>query len=103
MRRQAATLLFAMLFVLGPAVCRGVEVKDVQVRNRSDAPLDESSVRAYTRLAPGEELDRSVLSSDVKNLQKSGRFSFVEALVCNTAIQPPTRARDASVTPIRRL
>ncbi|MBN1269269.1 MAG: hypothetical protein JXB04_06765, partial [Kiritimatiellae bacterium] len=79
-RWRAAVLFFAALLT-GALVSLAAEVREVRVQNTGAGPLDESSVLAFTSLRPGDDFSRSAVSLDVKNLQKSGRFSYVAASV----------------------
>ncbi len=74
-------ILITGLLVIGVLTVSAVTVEEVHVENRGAGPLEKSSVLAYTSLNVGDEFSRGHVSQDVKNLQKSGRFSFVEALV----------------------
>lgn len=56
-------------------------VKEVKVVARGAAPVDEASVLAYTSVKPGSDISRSELTRDVKELEKSGRFTFVAAQI----------------------
>ncbi|NCC51604.1 MAG: outer membrane protein assembly factor BamA [Spartobacteria bacterium] len=55
-----------------------VTIVDVKVRTEGGAEIDPASVLSFTSQTAGGDFDRSAVARDVKNLQKSGRFSFVE-------------------------
>jgi len=69
-----------LLFIisLSPYI-HAVEVVDVRVENQGGTPIDPASVLSFTSLKPGDTFDRMSIAQDVKNLQKSKRFSFVES------------------------
>lgn len=53
-------------------------VKDVYVEKRGGGALDTQSVKAFLSLRPGDVLTLQTVSQDLKTLQKSGRFSYVD-------------------------
>ena len=56
-------------------------VKEVRVERRGGGVVEAGSVLAYVSIKAGEELSRNALARDVKSLDKSGRFSYVESRV----------------------
>ena len=70
-------LLLAMLFL--PLIVSALTVSEVRIENRGVGRLDEESVKAFLSTRAGEEFDRGGVSRDVKLLQKTGRFTYVEA------------------------
>ncbi|MCX6998001.1 MAG: outer membrane protein assembly factor BamA [Kiritimatiellaeota bacterium] len=75
-----ATALAALLLAV-PLAAAAEIVKDLRVQRRGGGALEEASVRAFISSKAGEELSRAGVGRDVKNLQKSGRFSYVESRV----------------------
>lgn len=71
------TVAIAMVCVTVGAV----EVREIRVDNRGEARADRASVLAFTSLKVGDEFSRNAVNRDVKALQKTGRFSYVAALV----------------------
>ena len=69
-------LLFAACF--SPFIF-AVEIVEVRVENQGGARIDPASVLSFTSLKVGDTFDRMTIAQDVKNLQKSRRFSFVES------------------------
>ncbi len=56
-------------------------IKDVVYRNKGAVKVDESSISVYTSAKAGDELDRQVVSRDIKTLLSTDRFSSVDALL----------------------
>ncbi len=56
-------------------------VREVRVEQSGPVRVDSEYVRAFVSLNPGEEFTRAAVSRDVRALQKTGRFAFVETLV----------------------
>lgn len=52
-------------------------VQEVRVERRGGGLVDESAVRAFTSVQPGDELSRGALARDVRALEQSGRFAYV--------------------------
>lgn len=72
--------LFPVLGILAWALSAGADVvKEIKVVAKEDAPVDEASVLAYTSVKVGADITMAELRRDVKELEKSGRFSFVTA------------------------
>ena len=71
----------ATLGLSGPLADAAEVIKEVRVQRRGGGALEETSVRAFISTKAGEELSRAGVGRDVKNLEKSGRFSFVESRV----------------------
>lgn len=71
------------LLLAAPAQAAGEgAVKEIRVeRHGGGAPVESGSVLAFISTKVGEELSRAGIARDVKNLQKSGRFSYVESSV----------------------
>ncbi len=70
-------LAIAAFLLLAAAWGRAETIKEIRVQKQGAAPVDESSVFAYTSIKVGDELSRPALSRDVKTLEKSGRYSYV--------------------------
>ena len=75
----AATLLVPAARAVAPG--RDDVIKEIRVERRGGGTMDAGSVLAYVSCKPGEELSRNALSRDVKSLDKSGRFTYVESRV----------------------
>ena len=64
----------------------GLVLDDIRIESPDKTALDASFVRAYTALRAGQELEdeaalNDAVAQDVDGLRRSGRFSFVRALV----------------------
>jgi len=81
-RRPAAAL--ALLWLAAAAAAGAERITAVRIQRRGPGPLETSSVQAYLSTKAGEELSRTAVGRDVKNLEKSGRFSYVESRVERT-------------------
>ena len=80
MKRAVIMATGIVLLGLGASVpCGATTVKEIQIRNLGTGPVDEGFVRAKIAVRVGSELDRQVISKDVKTLLDTGRFSGVEA------------------------
>ena len=84
-KRIGVALLLLAALCLAPAAraAAGLEdiVKDVRVERRGGGTMEAGSVLAYVSSKVGEELSRNGIARDVKNLDKSGRFTYVESRV----------------------
>jgi outer membrane protein insertion porin family len=80
-KRRIAVLGFLLVMGCGVLSVPAAMIKGIEVENQGAYPLDRESVLAYLSLKEGDEFDRMAVSEDVKRLQKTGRFSFVEASV----------------------
>ncbi len=69
-----------LLAVPAPAAGEGV-VRELRVERYGGGTVEAGSVLAFVSTKVGEELSRAGIARDVKNLQKSGRFSYVESRV----------------------
>ena len=78
-RRWAAALTVLLLTI--PLASAAEVVKEIRVQRRGGGALDEASVRAFISSKAGDELSRAGVGRDIKNLEKSGRFSYVESRV----------------------
>jgi outer membrane protein insertion porin family len=76
--RWLRAAVFAAVLAAGPAGA-AERVHAVKVRGEEGAPVDEASVLSFTKVRAGEELDRAGLARDLRELEKSGRFSRVRA------------------------
>ena len=56
-----------------------VEIKEVEVRTRRGTQIDPQSVYAFIETRPGMTLSRPAISRDVKALEVTRRYAFVEA------------------------
>ncbi|MFH0880376.1 MAG: hypothetical protein V2A34_11740, partial [Lentisphaerota bacterium] len=81
MKQTAVVCLILTSLILSPSALMAMEVKEVKVVNKGWAHADRESVLAFTSVKTGQEFTRSAVSRDVKTLQKTGRFSYVEVLV----------------------
>ena len=69
-----------LLAFLGTATFALAEdVREIRVKQQGAAPVDEASVLAYTSIKVGDELNRPSISRDVRELEKSGRYTYVAA------------------------
>ncbi len=57
----------------------GAVLRDVLVRNDGPGEIDESYVRAHIVVKPGDELEATSVSRDVRDLLATGRYSDVKA------------------------
>lgn len=76
-RITAAVLLCGML----AASALGVTIQDIRIEPLGTVPVVPEQVLAQISLRPGDELDRAILSEDIKSIQKAGAFSYAEARV----------------------
>lgn len=74
--------LLCLVVLLGCGLLAGpvqaTLVKDVLVANKGQGEIDQSSVLAFISVKPGDTYSYSRVSEDVRNLQESGRFAFVD-------------------------
>jgi len=77
-RRWMTLLLGGMLCV---PVSRAAEVRGVKVESRDGQQADPAIVSTYTSVKVGEELSARAVARDLKALQESGRFAYVETRV----------------------
>jgi outer membrane protein insertion porin family len=75
------TIFVLLLSLLIPPAGWAAEVLAVRVEAQDGTALDAASVTAFTSIQPGDEFSRIAMAQDVKTLEKSGRFSFVEAAI----------------------
>ncbi|MEI6148141.1 MAG: outer membrane protein assembly factor BamA [bacterium] len=74
------TILLGVALWVAVALGANAEViKDVKVRSLGTVAVDEALVRSYVSAHKGQELDRGVVSGDVRALLASGRFSDASA------------------------
>ena len=66
------------------AGAQGVEIRDVKVKAIGGVPVGAAQVLSRVRARPGMELDRGEISADVRRLQESGAFSYVESRLENS-------------------
>lgn len=78
LRAAIAAVLFSACSALRAAPPSSRVVKDVKLENRGSGQLDESFLRSHIALKPGIELDRVIISKDVKRLLDTGVFSDVK-------------------------
>ena len=80
--KTGVALLFLAIGLL-PAGVRAAEdiIKEITVERLGGGTVESGSVLAFVSAKVGEEINRNVISKDVKSLQKSGRFSYVETKV----------------------
>lgn len=72
------TIIIASLCLVSSASADESVIREVRVILK-DMPLPSSDfVYSYLSVKPGEPFDRRAISRDVKNLQESGRFTFVD-------------------------
>ena len=78
-------LLAVIVMLLASLSASAVLVEDVRVKARGPREIDPESVLAYVSLTKGSDFTHQAVSQDVKNLQKSNRFSFVDVVWERTA------------------
>ncbi len=61
------------------------KVTDIKVRREGGGLIEDAAVLGFVSVKPGEELNRTALSRDVRALEESGRFAFVSTEVEKTA------------------
>lgn len=96
----------AVLGLVLPLAVSAAVVRDVQIKQRGDVPVDPGSVLAYTSVKVGADVVRNDLTLDVKALEKSGRFTFVAAMLEEMAdgirviyeVQPKPRIERIDIT-----
>lgn len=76
-----AGLLAVLLAALAPAALQAAPVKEISIVQQGDVPVDTNSVLAFTTVRVGQDITRANLSTDVRELERSGRFSFVAAQI----------------------
>ncbi len=77
--RRWAGWVVALALAMSVVVARAEVVTEVVIDNAGPGPVEEAAVRAFISLKPGVEFDALTVAADVKALEKSGRFSYVEA------------------------
>lgn len=79
----ALRLLMTCLVVAAAAVmpARAAVVRQIVIRPQGAAPVDTNSVMAFVSVRPGQNISRNDLTRDVKEMEKSGRFTFVAAQI----------------------
>jgi outer membrane protein insertion porin family len=58
-------------------------VQEIKVEQRGTAPIDREYVLAHVSIQVGGEFTRAAVTRDVKTLQKTGRFTYVETKADN--------------------
>ncbi|MCX7008092.1 MAG: hypothetical protein NTY53_12740, partial [Kiritimatiellaeota bacterium] len=106
--KPARVLLLAVALSasLARAATGGGVVKEITVERHGGGTIESGSVLAYVGTKVGEELSRTGITRDVKNLQKSGRFSYVESRVeeipsgyrLSFGVEPKLRIRKLEIT-----
>ena len=82
--RAARALLLAAALAVPAVQAAAVKedvVKDIRVERHGGGTVEAGSVLAFVGSKVGEELSRNAIARDVKNLDKSGRFTYVESRV----------------------
>ena len=74
-------ILWAVAGVLCASVAGAAPIRDIRVSPVGDEPVNAEQVLAQLSARVGQELERSVLSEDIRSLQKSGAYSYAEARV----------------------
>ncbi|TAN36732.1 MAG: outer membrane protein assembly factor BamA [Verrucomicrobia bacterium] len=80
--KTALALLGLVVFLL-PLGARAATdiIKEIHVERRGGGAAESASVLAFVSAKVGDEINRNVIAKDVKSLQKSERFSYVETKV----------------------
>jgi len=73
------TVFISSLLLLMPVIVSAARIKEVVIRSRDGKPVDPAVVQSFISVRAGHELTRDDLDLDVRNMQKSGRFSYVAA------------------------
>ena len=60
------------------------KVSEIKVRREGGGLIEDAAVLGFVSVKPGEELNRTALSRDVRALEESGRFAFVSTEVEKT-------------------
>lgn len=84
MRRAFLGVCLAALWTMFAASASGATVRDIRIERRGGGLIDESLVRSFISIAPGQELTRAALARDVRALEQSGRFAYVATEVEDT-------------------
>ncbi|HBA85058.1 MAG TPA: outer membrane protein assembly factor BamA [Verrucomicrobia bacterium] len=71
---KRSAVLWLLMWTTGWAAI----VQEIRVEQQGAALIDQEYVRAHISLAIGDEFTRSTVTRDVKTLQKTGRFTYVE-------------------------
>ena len=80
----SATIWGALWLMLAVGV-QADPIMAVKVKSLSAVAVDDAMVRSYISARGGQDLDRGVVASDVRNLLASGRFSDVQAQLAQVA------------------
>ncbi len=99
-------LLSVFLFAVLAIPAEAVLVKEVRVKTAGHGVADAESVLAFTSLKVGDEFNRMAVNRDVKALQKSDRYSSVNAdvesvlggVVVTYVVDPKLRIRKMEIT-----
>jgi outer membrane protein insertion porin family len=75
---RLAALLGALLLLAGTLPAEEAVIREVRVTAREVTLPSTDFVHSYIAVKAGEPLDRRRISRDVKTLQESGRFAFVD-------------------------
>lgn len=104
---KAAVVLLGVALGQGPCVAPAAEViTEILVERQGGGGIEKGSVLAFVGAKVGDEINRSIIARDVKNLQKSERFSYVETKVQRVAggysltfvVAPKPRVRRLEIT-----
>lgn len=77
-RRVLFCVPFLTVFILATVSARAVEIEEIVIENAGDVPLDKEFARLRIESQVGDEFDQGVVNKDVKDLQRTGRYSRVE-------------------------
>ena len=78
------SLLAGLMLTAWAPLARAVMVTDIRVEAIGEMGVNAGQVLSMVRTRPGEELDRGILSEDVRRLKECGHFSYVESRLENS-------------------
>ncbi len=70
-----------LMMLIAPALLNAAIIKDIKAVSKDIALSDPNFILDYTSSRVGEELDRLKISRDIKALNETGRFSFIDTEV----------------------
>lgn len=79
MKRVLKTIALMIALPIFGVSASGAILRDVRVLGEGPGQIDESYVRAHIVVKPGDELEPTAVSRDVKDLLATGRYSNVRA------------------------
>lgn len=97
--------LACLALVLAPLAASAVAVRDIRAVREDGRPVDRELIEAYTRIRPGMDIRRDLISDDVDSLRDSGRFAYVAVdvrdldgeLILVYVVEPKLRVRRLTI------